>query len=88
MTIAAAAALILAGFALRPQHAAVGPLIPLIRADLGISHSLAGLLATIPVACFGLFALPAPEIARRLGARTAIGSCVAVAGVAGIARAL
>ncbi len=88
LSLAAAAALVLAGFALRPQHAAIGPLIPLIRADLGISHSLAGLLATIPVACFGLFALSAPEIARRLGARTAIGICVAIAGIAGIARAL
>jgi len=88
LTLAAAAALLLAGFAMRPQHASIGPLIPLIRADLGIDYAVAGLLATIPVACFGLFALPAPEVARRIGARAAIGICIAIAGAFGIARAL
>lgn len=37
--------------ALRPQVIGIGPLLPPIRAELEISHGVAGLLATIPVLC-------------------------------------
>jgi len=50
------AALFLVALALRPQIIGVGPLIPSIQDDLGISHTEAGLLATIPVLCMGIFA--------------------------------
>ena len=59
------AGLFLAGLALRPQIVGVGPLIPAIQDDLGISHAVAGLLITIPVACMGVFALPAPRLSTR-----------------------
>ena len=80
------AGLFLAGLALRPQIVGVGPLIPPIQDDLGVSHAVAGLLGTIPVLCMGVFALPAPEVSRRYGTRLAIGVCLGLIGVFGIAR--
>lgn len=81
-------ALFAAAIALRPQIVGVGPLLPEIQEDLGISHAAAGLLATIPVLCMGLFAPPAPYLLGRVGSRTAIFAALALIGVAGIARAL
>jgi CP family cyanate transporter-like MFS transporter len=82
------AGLFLAGLALRPQIVGVGPLIPEIQDDLDVSHAVAGLLTTIPVLCMGVFALPAPRVSRRYGARLAIGVCLALIGGFGIARAI
>jgi MFS transporter, CP family, cyanate transporter len=81
------AGLFLAALALRPQVVGVGPLLPSIRDDLGLSHAVAGLLGTIPVLCMGLFALPAGRLARRAGSRTAVAVAVASIGVLGIIRA-
>lgn len=75
------AALFLGALALRPQLVGVGPLLPEIDDDLGISHAVAGLLSTIPVLCMGLFAPPAAYLAGRLGTRAAIAVCLA--GIAG-----
>jgi CP family cyanate transporter-like MFS transporter len=75
------AALFLGALALRPQLVGVGPLLPEIDEDLGISHAVAGLLGTIPVLCMGLFAPPAAYLAGRLGTRAAIATCLA--GIAG-----
>jgi MFS transporter, CP family, cyanate transporter len=82
------AGLFLAGLALRPQIVGVGPLIPEIQDDLDVSHAVAGLLTTIPVLCMGVFALPAPQVSRRYGARLAIAVCLALIGGFGIARAI
>ena len=82
--LAPAGALFLAALALRPQLVGVGPLIPRIQSDLGVSHAVAGLLGAIPVLCMGIFALPARHLARRLGSRQAIAGslgCVAAFGV-------
>ena len=81
-------ALFLAALTLRPQLVGVGPLLPSIQTDLGISHAFAGLLATIPVLCMGLFAPPAPYVSGRAGSRLAIAGAVTAVGVFGIARAL
>jgi MFS transporter, CP family, cyanate transporter len=81
-------ALFLAALTLRPQLVGVGPLLPSIQTDLGVSHAFAGLLATIPVLCMGLFAPPAPYVSGRAGSRRAIAGAVAVVGVFGIARAV
>jgi CP family cyanate transporter-like MFS transporter len=75
------AALFFGALALRPQLVGVGPLLPEIDEDLGISHAVAGLLSTIPVLCMGLFAPPAAYLAGRLGTRAAIATCLA--GIAG-----
>jgi CP family cyanate transporter-like MFS transporter len=80
------AGLFFAALALRPQVVGIGPLLPAIRADLGLSHAVAGLLGTIPVLCMGLFALPAGRLARRIGSRWAVAVAVASIGVFGIVR--
>jgi len=66
------AALFLVSLALRPQIIGVGPLVPSIQDDLGISHATAGLLSTIPVLCMGIFAPAAAYVAGAVGARLAI----------------
>ena len=81
-------ALFLAALALRPQLVGIGPLLPSIQNDLGVSHAVAGLLGTIPVLCMGLFAPPAPYLSGRIGSRHAIGAALALIGVFGVVRAL
>jgi CP family cyanate transporter-like MFS transporter len=81
------AALFLGALALRPQLVGVGPLIPEVDDDLGVSHAVAGLLGTIPVLCMGLFAPPAAYVAARLGTRAAIGACLAGIAAFGLMRA-
>jgi MFS transporter, CP family, cyanate transporter len=80
--------LFVAALALRPQVVGIGPLLPAIRSDLGLSHAVAGLLGTIPVLCMGLFALPAGRLSRRVGSRTAVALAVASIGLFGIVRAV
>jgi CP family cyanate transporter-like MFS transporter len=67
---------------------AVGPLIPLIQADLGISHSVVGLLPTIPVLCMGLFALVAPTAAQVFGTRLAMTLSILLMAGFGLVRAV
>ncbi|HZC12624.1 MAG TPA: MFS transporter, partial [Thermoleophilaceae bacterium] len=80
-------ALFLGAFALRPQLVGIGPLLPEIDDDLGVSHAVAGLLGTIPVLCMGLFAPPAAHAAARFGTRAAIGACLAGIALFGVMRA-
>jgi len=82
------AALFLAALTLRPQLVGVGPLLPSIQSDLGVSHAVAGLLGTIPVLCMGLFAPPAPYLVARAGSRAAVAAAVLAVGVFGVVRAL
>jgi MFS transporter, CP family, cyanate transporter len=60
------AAVVLAGLNLRTVFASLPPLLDDVRADLGLSAGVAGLLTTGPVVCFGLFAPFAPRLARRV----------------------
>jgi CP family cyanate transporter-like MFS transporter len=82
------AGLFMAALALRPQLVGVGPLLSTIRRDLGVSHSVAGLLSTVVVLCMGLFAPLAFLIARRIGARRAIGLSLALIASFGVLRVL
>jgi CP family cyanate transporter-like MFS transporter len=82
------AGLFIASLALRPQILAIGPLLPLIRDDLGLPASLAGLLTTIPVLCMGIFAPVGPRFAARLGPRTAFAVCLGLIVVGGLLRAV
>jgi MFS transporter, CP family, cyanate transporter len=62
---------------LRPAAASVGPLLNDIRNDTGLSATGAGLLATLPVLCFGALAPLVPALARRFGSGLAIAGALA-----------
>ncbi len=83
MTVLAIAAL-----ALRPQLVGVGPLAPLIRADLGLSYAEAGLLTTIPLLCMGIFALTTPSVVAALGSGRTLAGSLLLIGLAGLLRGL
>jgi MFS transporter, CP family, cyanate transporter len=82
------AALFLVSLALRPQIIGAGPLIPAIQGDLGISHTVAGLLGTIPVLCMGVFAPAAAYVAGVIGSRLAIAVSVGLIAAGGLALTL
>jgi CP family cyanate transporter-like MFS transporter len=81
------AALFIAAIALRPQLLAIGPLLPAIREDLGMSFAIAGLLGTIPVLCMGLLAPAGPRLAAAVSTRTALALCLAGIAAFGLLRA-
>jgi MFS transporter, CP family, cyanate transporter len=54
-------------FNMRTTIVAVSPLLDTIRDDTGMSTTVAGLLTTLPVICFGALAGVAPRLARRFG---------------------
>ncbi|HZI98848.1 MAG TPA: MFS transporter [Actinomycetales bacterium] len=73
-------AVLLVAVNLRGAIAAVSPVLPQIRADLGLSPAVAGLLTALPVLCFALVAPAAAWLGRRVGLEKAI-----LAGCLGIA---
>lgn len=64
--------ILLVAFNLRPSITAVGPLIPMIREDLGLSNGWAGFLTTLPLLTFATFSLFSAAIGKRLGNSQAI----------------
>jgi MFS transporter, CP family, cyanate transporter len=80
------AALFLVALSLRPQLVGLAPLVPEIERDLAMSHTVAGLLGTIPVLCMGIFAPVAPFLAARLGTTRTIAAAVSAIGIFGILR--
>ncbi len=71
--------LVLAGvmavaFNLRTAINVVGPLVPIIRADLGASNIGLGLIGTIPVLAFGLVSPLAAGLGRRIGIGRSLGA--------------
>jgi CP family cyanate transporter-like MFS transporter len=57
---------------LRSVSIGVAPVLPLIRAELGISFAEAGALFSLPVVFMGLFAAPGSRLADRVGTRGAV----------------
>lgn len=53
--------------ALRAPFTSVGPLLEMIRDDLGLSNTVAGAITTLPLLAFALLSPFAPQIARRIG---------------------
>lgn len=53
--------------ALRAPFTSVGPLLEMVRDDLGLSNTLAGAITTLPLLAFALLSPFAPLLARRLG---------------------
>jgi MFS transporter, CP family, cyanate transporter len=82
-----AAAVVLLALNLRTLIASLPPLLPDIRADLHLSATIAGLLTTLPVICFGAFAPVLPRLARRIALERILVACavvtVAAAGLRG-----
>jgi MFS transporter, CP family, cyanate transporter len=68
----------------RPAVVGVAPVLTDLRADTGLTSTLAGLLTTLPVLAFGAFAPVAPRLARRIGLETAVAASLVLL-VAGIA---
>lgn len=77
------AGLVLAALNLRPAVTSLGPLMKEVRAGLGMSGAVAGLLTSVPALCFALFGIAAPRLARRFGP-----GAVVCAGMAAIATGL
>lgn len=82
-----ALALFACALAVRPLAVSVGPLLPDIQADLGMSPVVSGLLGTVPIICLGLFAPVGAWLAGRVKPRPALGIALALALVFGAARA-
>jgi MFS transporter, CP family, cyanate transporter len=80
--------LFVAALSLRPPIIGLGPLIPEIRPALDLSHTLAGLLVAVPVACLGLFALPAGRAIARFGLVMSMAGALALAAGFGVLRAI
>jgi CP family cyanate transporter-like MFS transporter len=49
-----------------------------VRADLGLSATVAGLLTTLPVICFGALAPVAPRLAHRISLERILAACAAL----------
>ncbi|WP_051854685.1 MFS transporter [Streptomyces sp. NRRL B-1347] len=62
-----ALAVLLIGLNMRPVIVAVSALLDDIRHATGLSNGAAGVLSTLPLICFGVFAPLAPRLARRHG---------------------
>jgi CP family cyanate transporter-like MFS transporter len=65
--IFAVVAIVLAAVNLRLAVTSVGPVLAEIRAGLGMSATVAGLLTSLPVVCFAAVGFTAPRLARRYG---------------------
>ncbi|MDI3423434.1 CynX/NimT family MFS transporter [Streptomyces luteolus] len=78
-----AVGLVLAALNLRPAITSLGALLEEVRAGLGMSASVAGVLTSVPPLCFALFGVMTPKLARRFGP-----SAVVCAGMAAIAMGL
>lgn len=72
---------------LRPGIVSTGPILPLIRDNFGLSHTVASLLTAIPDLLMGVLALPTPWLARRFGRDRVILSALVLLLAAGVARA-
>lgn len=71
--------LILIAFNLRPVFGSLSVLLPEVMRDTGLTPSGASLLTTLPLLCLGLFAAPAPALARRFGSeRTLLGALLLI----------
>ena len=69
-------AILLTAAALRSPITGVGSIISEIEATIGLSHTLSGLLTTLPLLAFAVFALTAPGLAAKLGTERTLFYCL------------
>lgn len=72
------AGIILVSLNLRPAITSLGPLLPQIEKDLGLSGTGAGLLTMLPVLCLGVFAGLGPTLRHRFGEDRVLLGCLPV----------
>ncbi|MFE7840348.1 CynX/NimT family MFS transporter [Streptomyces sp. NPDC057474] len=73
--------IVLTALNLRPAITSLGALLEEVRAGLGMSGSVAGLLTSVPPLCFALFGVMAPRLARRFGPAAVV--CAGMVAIAG-----
>ncbi|GAA3223716.1 MFS transporter [Actinocorallia longicatena] len=78
---------VIAALNLRPTITTLGPLLPDVRDGLHMNGVMAGLLTSLPSACFALFGPLAPALARRFGLLGVLGGGLAAITVGLLARA-
>lgn len=66
----------------------VGPILPRVIEDIGLSHTAAGFLFAIPVLMMGLVGIPGGLLADRIGAGRVMGPGLVAIGVASALRAV
>jgi CP family cyanate transporter-like MFS transporter len=83
MTRLAVVAVIVTAVNLRPAVTSIGPVLQEVRRGLGMSSTVAGLLASVPPLCFSLFGIGAPRLERRFGRGAVVlaGMCALTAGL-------
>jgi CP family cyanate transporter-like MFS transporter len=64
---AAIVCVVLVALGLLPDIVSIGPLLPDMIPEFGLSHAQASLPTAIPTLLMGLLALPAPWLTRRFG---------------------
>lgn len=74
------------GLNLRPMLAAIGPLMDVLQADLGLSSAQASLLTTLPLVLMGVCALTGPWLQRLVGEVRGIALGMALIAAANLAR--
>jgi MFS transporter, CP family, cyanate transporter len=67
--------LVVASF-LRPPIADLGPLIPVIKTDLGLSANLVSIVGSLPTIGFGVGALLTPLLLKRVSKRTLLNAAI------------
>src|SRR5579862_6011986 len=77
-------AVIVTAVNLRPAVTSIGPVLQEVRRGLGMSSTVAGLLASVPPLCFSLFGVGAPRLERQFGRGRVVlaGLCALTAGLA------
>ena len=71
--------LVLIALNLRPVFGSLSVLLPEVMRDTGLTPAGASFLTTLPLLCLGVFAAPAPALARRFGAeRTLLGALLLI----------
>lgn len=75
-TILLMIAVLLTASTLRSPITGVGPLTGAIQASTGLSHTMAGMLTTLPLIAFAIFALTAPKLAGKFGSDRTLFYCM------------
>jgi CP family cyanate transporter-like MFS transporter len=80
--------LVAVAFVLRPLVTSLGPVLPEIRADFGLSATAASLLSTLPVLCFGFGAIFVPRLLSHIGPNRAVSWGLLIITIGGTLRVL